>query len=41
VVVDGVVVGTLDVEDAATDAFDDEELGLFESLAAAITALYS
>jgi L-methionine (R)-S-oxide reductase len=41
VVVDGAVVGTLDVEDAATDAFADEELKLFESLAAALTALFS
>jgi L-methionine (R)-S-oxide reductase len=37
---DGVVVGTLDVEDAATDAFDDEDRVLFESLAVALGELY-
>jgi L-methionine (R)-S-oxide reductase len=40
VFVDGTVVGTLDVEDEATDAFSDEDEALFETLAAAITHLY-
>lgn len=34
------VVGTLDVEDAATDAFDEDDRILFERLAAALTDLY-
>jgi GAF domain-containing protein len=34
---DGTVVGTLDIEDPATDAFDDEDQALFELLAAALT----
>jgi GAF domain-containing protein len=41
VLLDGTVVGTLDVEDAATDAFDEEDRTLFEHLAAALTDLYS
>jgi L-methionine (R)-S-oxide reductase len=40
VLADGTVVGTLDIEDAATDAFDEEDQALFESLAAALTGLY-
>jgi GAF domain-containing protein len=35
----GHVVGTLDVEDAATDAFDADDSRLFERLAGALTAL--
>jgi GAF domain-containing protein len=35
------VVGTLDVEDPATDAFDEEDQALFEALATALTALYA
>jgi L-methionine (R)-S-oxide reductase len=41
VVVEGRVVGTLDVEDAAKDAFDDEDQALFENLAEALTHLYT
>jgi L-methionine (R)-S-oxide reductase len=37
---DGQVVGTLDVEDARTDAFDQDDQALFESLAAPLTDLY-
>lgn len=40
VLVDGEVVGTLDVEEAATDAFDEEDRIVFERLAAALTDLY-
>lgn len=36
---DGTVVGTLDIEDPATDAFDDEDQTLFELLAAALSDL--
>jgi hypothetical protein len=35
------VVGTLDIEDPATDAFDDEDQTLFELLAAALSDLYA
>jgi GAF domain-containing protein len=35
------VVGTLDVEDPATDAFDEDDQALFEALATALTALYA
>jgi putative methionine-R-sulfoxide reductase with GAF domain len=34
------VVGTLDIEDAATEAFDEDDQTLFEHLAAALTDLY-
>ena len=40
VLLDGEVVGTLDVEDAATDAFDEEDRIVFERFAAALTDLY-
>lgn len=40
VVRDGAVVGTLDVEDARTDAFDGEDQALYEHLAAALAELY-
>ena len=35
------VVGTLDIEDPATNAFDKNDQALFEDLATALTALYS
>jgi GAF domain-containing protein len=38
---DGTVVGTLDIEDPGTDAFDDEDQTLFELLAAALSDLYA
>jgi L-methionine (R)-S-oxide reductase len=38
---DGTVVGTLDIEDPATDAFDDEDQTLFGLLAAALSDLYA
>jgi GAF domain-containing protein len=41
VLVDGTVVGTLDVEDERTDAFDEGDLALFERLAGALTQVYS
>ena len=41
VFVEGKVVGTLDVEDEATDAFSDADEALFETLAAAIAPLYT
>jgi GAF domain-containing protein len=41
VVVKGRVVGTLDVEDAAKDAFDEDDRALFEDLAEALTHLYT
>ena len=37
---DGKVVGTLDVEDARTDAFDQDDQALFEQLATALPDLY-
>lgn len=37
---DGTVVGTLDIEDPSTDAFDDKDQTLFELLAAALIDLY-
>ena len=37
---DGRVVGTLDIEDARTDAFDQDDQALFEELAAALPDLY-
>lgn len=37
---DGRVVGTLDIEDARTDAFDNDDQTLFEELAAALPDLY-
>jgi L-methionine (R)-S-oxide reductase len=40
VLVDGTVVGTLDVEDEAKGAFDDDDRELFERIAAALTDLY-
>ena len=40
VLVGGTVVGTLDVEDAATDAFGEEDQAMFGELAAALTGLY-
>jgi L-methionine (R)-S-oxide reductase len=36
----GTVVGTLDIEDAATDAFGEEDQTLFEHVAAALVDLY-
>jgi putative methionine-R-sulfoxide reductase with GAF domain len=41
VLAEGRVVGTLDVEDPATDAFREEDRVLFEQLAAALEELYS
>jgi putative methionine-R-sulfoxide reductase with GAF domain len=41
VVVDGRVVGTLDVEDGRTDAFDREDEALFVELAGALHGLYA
>jgi L-methionine (R)-S-oxide reductase len=41
VVVEGEVVGTLDVEEGAKDAFDDEDQALFEDLAEALTHLFT
>ncbi len=40
VLLDGKVVGTLDIEDARTDAFDQDDQALFELLAAALPDLY-
>ena len=40
VVLDRAVVGTLDIEDAKIDAFDEEDQNLFERIAAAMTDLY-
>jgi putative methionine-R-sulfoxide reductase with GAF domain len=40
VLVEGRVVGTLDVEDERTAAFDEGDRATFEELAAALTALY-
>jgi putative methionine-R-sulfoxide reductase with GAF domain len=40
VLVEGRVVGTLDVEDERTGAFDDDDQALFEQLAEALRALY-
>jgi L-methionine (R)-S-oxide reductase len=40
VLVEGRVVGTLDVEDERTGAFDEDDRTTFEALAAALTALY-
>jgi GAF domain-containing protein len=40
VLLDQTVVGTLDIEDASTDAFNKEDQTLFESLAATLTDLY-
>lgn len=40
VVLDGRIVGTLDVEDAATDAFDGDDQLRFERIAAALADLY-
>jgi L-methionine (R)-S-oxide reductase len=40
VLVEGRVVGTLDVEDERTGAFDDDDQTLFEQLAQALTGLY-
>jgi GAF domain-containing protein len=37
---DGAIVGTLDIEDARRDAFDERDQTLFERLAAALTDLY-
>jgi L-methionine (R)-S-oxide reductase len=41
VVVEGRVVGTLDVEDGRTDAFDREDEALFVELAGALSGLYA
>lgn len=41
VLLDGTVVGTLDIEAAELDAFSDEDQTFFEHLAAALTDLYS
>jgi L-methionine (R)-S-oxide reductase len=41
VLVEGRVVGTLDVEDERTGAFGDDDQKLFEQLAQALTGLYS
>jgi putative methionine-R-sulfoxide reductase with GAF domain len=40
VLLEGRVVGTLDVEDERTGAFDDDDQKLFEQLAQALTGLY-
>jgi L-methionine (R)-S-oxide reductase len=40
VLIDGGVVGTLDVEDERTNAFDDEDRALVEQLAEALRGLY-
>jgi putative methionine-R-sulfoxide reductase with GAF domain len=40
VIIAGNVVGTLDVEDERTNAFDDEDRALFEQLAEALRGLY-
>lgn len=40
VVIDRTAVGTLDIEDARIDAFDEADQTLFESIAAALTDLY-
>jgi GAF domain-containing protein len=40
VIVDETIVGTLDVEDAETDAFHDRDIVFFESVAAALRGLY-
>jgi putative methionine-R-sulfoxide reductase with GAF domain len=40
VIVDETIVGTLDVEDAQTDAFQDPDIAFFESGAAALAGLY-
>ena len=39
-VLDRAVVGTLDIEDAKIDAFDEEDQNLFERIAAVMTDLY-
>jgi putative methionine-R-sulfoxide reductase with GAF domain len=41
VLVDGRVVGTLDVEDERTGAFDDDDQKLFEQLPHALIGLYT
>jgi L-methionine (R)-S-oxide reductase len=41
VLVGGTVVGTLDVEDERTNAFDDVDLALFERVAAVLAPLYA
>jgi putative methionine-R-sulfoxide reductase with GAF domain len=41
VLVEGRVVGTLDVEDERTGAFDDDDQKLFEQLAKALAGLYT
>jgi putative methionine-R-sulfoxide reductase with GAF domain len=41
VLVEGRVVGTLDVEDERIGAFDDDDQALFEQLAQALTGLYT
>jgi putative methionine-R-sulfoxide reductase with GAF domain len=40
VLLDGRVVGTLDIEDPAMDAFDEKDQASFQDLAAALTCLY-
>ena len=40
VIADETIVGTLDVEDAQTDAFEDRDIAFFESVAAALRGLY-
>lgn len=40
VLVDGRVVGTLDIEDERTGAFDDDDQAVFEQVAQALTGLY-
>jgi GAF domain-containing protein len=40
VLLGGTVVGTLDIEDPATDAFDEKDQAFFEDLAAALAGLY-
>jgi L-methionine (R)-S-oxide reductase len=40
VLLGGTVVGTLDIEDPSTDAFDEGDRTLFEDLAAVLTGLY-
>lgn len=41
VLLNGTVVGTLDIEDAATDAFGEQDRRLFEHVAAALVDVYS
>jgi hypothetical protein len=40
VIVDETIVGSLDVEDAQTDTFEDRDIAFFKSVAAALASLY-